>query len=86
MLRDLPVLDITRMGEQELKEAEAMYANLNLSKLKSFAKIDEDEIRHEIDASLFKILWAANENKKILEEIATIRSLMAQDPAIITRA
>ena len=75
-LRTLPVVDYTKLTEEQLRDGIAAYSDLKNRKLESIYKLDSDKTRQIIDEVIANILQIP------YKEIRSIAKLLAKEPAV----
>ena len=80
-LRTLPTLDVRRLSEEALTNAEAIFERLKYERMLPLNKCADDKIRHELDAELVtKVLGI--QDVGVLASMQTLREMLCAEPSI----
>ncbi len=79
-LETLPTLDVTKLAENQLKQAEDIFNTLKHKKLLPFNECDHDPKRHELDRYVLELLGITD--SAIHDVMQTLRIKLSREPSI----
>ena len=79
-IETLPTLDVTKLTENQLKQAEHVFNLLKREKLLPFNECEHDPKRHELDRRVLELLGITD--PAIHDVMQTIRIKLSREPSI----
>ena len=80
-LKTLPTLDVRRLSNQQLANAEALFERLKYKRMLPVNECDHDPIRHELDTDLLTEVLGIKD-VGILASMQTLREMLCAEPSI----
>ena len=80
-LKTLPTLDVRRLSNQQLANAEALFERLKYKRMLPVKECDHDSIRHELDTDLLTEVLGIK-NVGMLASMQTLREMLCAEPSI----
>ena len=80
-LKTLPTLDVRRLSNQHLANAEALFERLKYKRMLPVNECDHDPIRHELDTDLLTEVLGIKD-VGILASMQTLREMLCAEPSI----
>ncbi len=83
-LESMSTLDVQKLSEEALTNAECIFNKLKHQKMLPFNQMDEDPVRHELDRLLLSDLLGITEDKRpdVHEGLALLRKMLCKEPSI----
>lgn len=83
-LRLLPTLDVRKLNQFQLMAAETIFHDLKRNQMMPFYKIEDDQVRKELDRRLLSEVlgFGENEHQKLHEGLALLRAKLCKEPSI----
>lgn len=83
-LESMSTLDVRKLSDNALANAERIFNELKHKKMLPFNQMDEDSVRHELDRQLLSEVLGITESERpdVHEGIALLRKMLCQEPSI----
>ena len=80
----MPTLDVRKLSDDALANAEQIFNQLKYKKMLPFNQMDEDSVRHELDRLLLSEVLGIMESERpdVHEGLALLRKMLCQEPSI----
>ena len=80
-LETLPTLDVRKLSEKQLANAEALFERLKYKRMLPFNECDHDPVRHELDTDLLTDVLGIKDIG-VLASMQTLREMLCAEPSI----